>query len=249
MLSNTYRYVSNFAKLLNVAFYHNYYEDNLLKEIGFFLDNETKMLFKSYGLQFRLLDNGFVILRSLDEKYNSPSYKGILNLKVYFRFTNDLFLNITDIEYSNDMEFKFENEQDKTEEKLHKNLFVDASNINFKETNGIIGEISLNLNLQDQFFGYEEKVNLPQELNYSIHFNSRKVKFRYNFYATKEITDADNYYITDDQETFKISQPKLRILASGKSVYSFLMNDEIILSEKYSRKLYLKKEDDFLTYF
>ena len=40
-----------------------------------------------------------------------------------------------------------------------------------------------------------------------------------------------------------------RVLANGTPVYFIIIEDEILVSQTYSNKLYLKKDDDFLTYF
>ena len=127
---------------------------------------------------------------------------------------------------------------------------MDQSNIFPSEDEGITGQILLTINSKNQFFGNGNTSIKKNELNYSIHFNTRQIKFRYNFIPNKNnIQDFDSYYITNEQNSIKLREFKTRTLANGSSVYYILIDEKILASEKYKNKLYLKREDDFLTYF
>ena len=249
MLKNTYNFVSSFEKLLSVKFYHNFYKDNFLKGLDIFTDPETNRLLSSYGILFRPIDNGFTLVSKSDPKFESLTYAGELNLVFYFKIPNKFFLNFTDIPFSNNQKFIFQNTQDISNEKLHSNFYVEADDIESTDEDGLLGQISLTINSKNQFFGSEDAAKIKKELTYSIHFNSRQVVFRYNFISSSQIIDFDSFYVSDEQNTFKLKNFKTRTLASGKSVSYIIIEDKILASESYSKKLYFKKEDDFLSYF
>tara|TARA_B100000780_G_scaffold130080_1_gene91153 strand:- start:16285 stop:17121 length:837 start_codon:yes stop_codon:yes gene_type:complete len=249
MIQNTYKYVSRFYKLLDVKFYHNFYIKNLFKDLRFSTDDVTNKLLKNYGILFRNIENGFTLIYKSDPKFESLSFGGELNLTFYFQIKNSNFLNITDIPFTNNQKLTFKNSQDQTNEKLHSNFFVDKQNIEPSEQEGVTGKISLTINSKDQFFGSNTSEFDKSELTYSIHFNTRLIKFRYNFFSNDQNIDFDRYFITDEQNTIKLKGYKHRILKNGTSVHSILIDKDTLASEKYSTKLYLRKEDDFLTYF
>ena len=250
MLKNSYSFVSRFFKLLNVRFYHNFFKNNLLKGLTFTADDETSKLLNNYEILFKPIENGFTLISKSDPKFESISFAQELKLNFYFKVNNPNFINITDIPYTNSQKLFFKNNQDYSNEKLHSSFFVDQSNIFPSEGEGITGQILLTINSKNQFFGNGNTSIKKNELNYSIHFNTRQIKFRYNFIPNKNnVQDFDSYYITNEQNSIKLREYKTRTLANGSSVYYILIDEKILASEKYKNKLYLKREDDFLTYF
>lgn len=250
MVKNQYNFVSKFSKLISVKFYHNFYNDNLLKELDITVEEETGRLLQSHGILIRFLENGFTLIAKKDPKFEFESFAGKIKLIFFFKIKNNSFLNITDIPYTNNQKFIFQNTQDLSSEKLHSSVYVDENNIKKTFDDGVFGEICLNINSKNQFFGSETAGKVLDELVYSIHFNARKVKFRYNFFSKSNVlSDFEKYFITDEQNSFKLNTYDNRILANGTSVYFMIIEDEILASQTYSNKLYLKKEDDFLTYF
>ena len=245
MTYNTYNFVSKFYKLLNVKFFHNFYKDNLLKGIRFSSSEETSQLLDSHGIIFKYIENGFTLISKLDPKFESPSYGGEKTLIFNFKINVSNFLNFTDIPYNSSQKLIFQNTQDQSNEKLHTSFFVDDDNIKSHEKDGIEGQITLTINFKNQFFGSQEATKINNELDYSIHFNSRKIKFRYNFYYSNQLVDFSSYFITDEQNTIKIENYKTRTLASGLRVFYIIIDDPTFASETYSKKLYLKKEDNF----
>lgn len=249
MLQNTYKYVSSFEKLLTVKLNHNFYKDNLLRGLDFFADPDTNRLLSSLGILLRPTENGFTLVSKSDPKFESLTYAGVLDLVFFFKIPNKYFLNITDIPYTNNQKFIFKNKQDISNEKLHSNFYVEPEDIEATEEGGLLGQISLAINSKNQFYGSEAVASVKKELIYSIHFNSRQVVFRYNFISSGQTNDFDGFYVTDEQNTLKLKNFKTRSLANGQSVYFLLIEDKILVSESYSKKLYLKKEDNFLSYF
>lgn len=249
MSKNTYKYVSSFEKLLTVKLNHNFYKDNLLKGLSFFADRETSGLLASLGILLRPIENGFILVSKSDLKFESITYAGTLDLVFFFKISNKYFLNITDIPYTNNQKFIFKNKQDVSNEKLHSNFYVDPDDIEVTEDGGLLGQISLTINSKNQFYGSEAAASVKKELMYSIYFNARQVVFRYNFIPSSQGTDFDSFYVTDEHNTFKQKNFKTRTLANGQSVSYILVEEKTLVSESYSKKLYFKKEDDFLSYF
>ena len=250
MLKNNYSFVSRFFKILEVQFYHNFFNNNLFKGLVFLADEQTNSLLKNYEILFRPLENGFTLISKLEPKFESVSFAEELKLNFYFKIKNPEFINITDISYTNSQKLIFKNMQDQKSEKLHSGFFVDQSNAVSSEEEGIIGQVFLTINSKNQFFGSTLASKKKNELNYSIHFNSRQIKFRYNFFSSSNsVLDFDGYFITNEQNSIKLKEYNTRVLANGSIVVYMIIDEKILASEKYENKLYLKKEDDFLTYF
>lgn len=250
MLKNSYSFVSSFNRLLNVKFYHNFFKDNLLKSLTFLADDETNKLLNNYEILFKPIENGFTLISKSDPKFESISFAEELKLNFYFKINNPIFINITDIPFTNSQKLFFKNSQDFSSEKLHSSFFVDQSNILPSGEEGITGQVLLTINSKNQFFGSDKVLSKKSELNYSVHFNSREIKFRYNFIPKKgSVLGFDSYYITNEQNTIRLKEYKTRTLANGSNVYYIIIDEKILASEKYKNKLYLKKEDDFLSYF
>jgi len=247
MKKTSYSFVSSYYKLVNVNFFHNFYRDNLLRGLIYKIEEDTADLLRNYNIIFRKTENGFTLLHSNDSKFNSPAFSGGLHLIFHVQFPNKSFLNFTDVPFSNNQKFIFSNTQDSQNETLHKNNFVDISCIEECESNGLNAELSLFLNTKNQFFGSATEFPTRTALEYAVYFNSRKIKLRYNFYSNTTLVDFKNYFITDDQSTFKINNFSKRELANGKIVHCISIDELIMASDNLNLKLFLKKEIDFLS--
>ena len=249
MLKNKYNFVSSFSRFISVNFYHNFYKDTLLKGLEIIPDKNTDKLLKNHSILVRYIENGFTLVSKKEHKFEASNFAGEIELIFFFKIKDSFFLNITDIPYTNNQKFIFKNTQDLANEKLHSNLFVDQENTQETDEDGIFGEICLTVNSKNQFFGSELASEGFDELTYSIYFNSRKVKFRYNFFSPNLIVNFEKYFITDEQDSFKLNAYNTRILSNGSLVYSIIIEDDILVSQVPSAKLFLKKDDDLLTYF
>ena len=247
MNKNSYAFISSYSKLVNVNFFHNFYRDNLLRGLVYSIEEETADLLRNYNIIFRKTENGFTLIHRNESKFNSLSFSGVINLIFYVEFPNKSFLNFTDVPFSNNQKFMFSNTQDVQNETLHKSNFVDTSCIEECESNGLKAQISLFLNTKNQFFGSETEFPIRTALDYAVYFNSRKIKLRYNFYSNPPLTDFENYFVTDDQNTFKINTFSQRELANGKIVHCISLDEQILASDTLNIKLFLKKENDFLS--
>ena len=246
---NSFSYVSSYNKLLTVQMLHNYFDDNLFRDVSFSVENETKSILKNYDIIFKPNVNGFSLINKIENRHTSPVFGGEISLKFKFNIVLKTFLNITDIPYRSNLLLNFNNSSDQKNEKLHTNFFVDESNILSTNDEGIYDYINRIMNQDNDYFGSEKATLKKNELNFTVNFNRRLVKFRYNFYSNKPVIDFDKYYITDEQNSFQLKKFEKRLLANGREVFSMLLEDEINASQSYSKKLYLKKEEDFLSSF
>jgi len=244
MAQNRFDYKSNYSKLLTVQVYHDFYSDTLCKELVFIPDLESSRLLRNYSLLFKKLNNGFVIIMNHDKKFNSPVFSGEITLNFILKFKDPYFLIKTDIPYSNNQQINLKNDSGETE-KLHKNNFVDFTDMEETTENGIIGLITLTTNKNDEYFGKEGEYEVLPEQNYSINFTSRKIKFRYNFYSTNEVLDFEKYYITNEQLSFKLAKFNKRTLENGMEVFTMELEEQTHIRDVYSTKLFLKKDDEF----
>ena len=131
------------------------------------------------------------------------------------------------------------------EGKLHPMIYVDESISEPFDTNGIVAEIKIEINQNNEFFGYEKQENPTPPKKFFARFNARTVKFRYNFYFVGKQNDFSNFFIFNENTNEQYSTFFQRTLENGMIVFSFVLDEEIKMSESYKQKLYLKKEDEF----
>jgi hypothetical protein len=111
--------------------------------------------------------------------------------------------------------------------------------------NGVVGEVMVEINQNDEFFGNQEESTKVEPQKFYARFNTRTVKFRYNFYFSGKENDFTNYFVFDENSNNKFTEFFVRKLENGMTVQSFVLPEQIKMSENYSHKLYLKQEDEF----
>jgi len=226
---------------------HDFFKNNMCSSFEIRPSLETQMLFKNYGILFRITKNGFVLISSGEPRYSSNSFSGPFEAKFVMNNNDPVFQNYTNISLEKGNRFLFENKWGNG--LLHESEFVDEKTIDGFSEDLFSGIISLTLNGANEFFGEgSEKTSSEPEL-YSIKFMSREILVRYNFYSTQENFDFSNYYITDEENTLKLDKGEERTLFSGKNVFCIEQAESIKCSQFYEDFYYLKKEDSFLNTF
>tara|TARA_B110001452_G_scaffold184345_1_gene154943 strand:+ start:7050 stop:7871 length:822 start_codon:yes stop_codon:yes gene_type:complete len=241
-LKSKYEFVSKFKEVVRVEIFHDYFTDGNLKFFEIKPELDTIKLMKSYGLLFKKIDNGFVIISEINDRFKTSSFNSNINLEFNLFFKDDYFLNYTDLPLSNMGTLLFEN---KFKNILHKTKYVTNKCIHNTD-NKIIGKISLDFDESHGFFGKTSKA-LTKNLSYKIFFKSRNILLRYNL-----ITSANNvkrYFITNEEDDFKLKKFEKRQLASKKTVYSFVIDNQFQTKEIYDFRFFLKKDDDFFKSF
>ena len=235
-------FISNYKKVLSVDILHNFFNDSLIKYIDIKPTAITLNLLRSYGLLFRNKAAGFVILSENDERYNGSIFNGTIILEFKLSFLDKYFINYTDIPYQNNNKLLFEN---KYSELLHKDNMVDFSCIKSSDDK-LHAKILLKIDEKYGFFGKTELANVGP-FDYKINFNSRQILIRYNLILNTN--NINSYYITDDDESFRLDEFVSRSLSSGKNVYSIVYSEKIQSNELYDFRFYLKKDDSFFKSF
>ena len=98
-MNNQFDYSNNFSKILELSFYHEFFDDNNFSEIDLIPDKNTKALIKNYNLIQRKKGNTFVFLKNNNSNLNNIVFKGPVQLNFILKFKDPLFLNITDIPF------------------------------------------------------------------------------------------------------------------------------------------------------
>jgi hypothetical protein len=160
------------------------------------------------------------------------------------KFNNILFLNFTDIPFQYHQKFVL-NTSNEEKNRLHPQTYADESIMEPYSENGVVGEISLKINQNNEFFGFEDTEPKVEPSKFYARFNSRTVKFRFNFYYSEKEKDFSNFFVYDENTSNKFNDFSSRTLENGMRVQSFVLPDEIKMNEKYNYKLFLKKEDEF----
>ena len=78
---------------------------------------------------------------------------------------------------------------------------------------------------------------------------AEKLIIRYNLYSSKEDFNYSNLFVTDDENTIKISSMNKRNLSSGRQVFTISQKKQIKSSQIYKKSFFLKKQDKFLNTF
>ena len=214
---NQIKYTSNYKKILTVEIMHDYFENGLCSSFEINPSSNTRNILKDYGIIFRKTINGFVLISNRDERFTSISFNGPIQLT--FKLTNNdpLFFNYTDLNLEGGTNFLFQN-NNKTN-LLHQKEYVDKTSM--VNNNGFLsGEIKIELNSNNEFFGEESSKKNLVEKKFNINFKSRDIIIRYNLYSSKEDFNYSNLFVTDDENTIKISSMNKRNLSSGRQVFT-----------------------------
>jgi hypothetical protein len=243
-MTNRYDYVSNYSKILELSLYHEFFVNNELVAFDLIPDKETNDLIKNYNLILRKKENTFIILKSNNSNLSSVVFTGPIAMSFILKFNDLLFLNKTDIPFQYNQKFVLKS-TDSDKNRLHPNTYVDESIIEPYDDNGLIGHVLFELNQNNEFFGFEDSESDVKPLKLYARFNSRIVKFRFNFYYTKNEKDFSNFFVYDENTNERYNDFSSRILENGMEVQSFVMPKEVKMNETYNHKLFLKKEDEF----
>tara|TARA_B000000557_G_scaffold255756_1_gene247211 strand:- start:80 stop:907 length:828 start_codon:yes stop_codon:yes gene_type:complete len=243
---NQIKYTSNYKKILNVEIMHDYFEDGMCPSFEINPSSHTKNLLKDYGVIFRKIINGFVLISNRDERFSSISFNGPIQLTFKLINNDPLFFNYTDLNLEGGTNFLFQN--DNKTNLLHKKEYVDKTTM--VNNNGFLtGEIKIELNSNNEFFGEGSSKKNEVEKKFYINFKSRDVIIRYNFYSSKKDFNYSNLFITDDENTIKISSINKRNLSSGRQVFTISQKTHTKSSQIYKKIFFLKKQDKFLNTF
>ena len=256
MRKNTINFISNFKKIIQVKIDHNFFTNEDYIFTDFNPDEISELTIKNYGLIFRKIQNGFVLLSNFNERFSSKVFGGVVNLNFNFKILDSNFLNYTDIPYNNDQKFVFKNNfiktntgsnSKKTEYLLHENNYASSTDILEKENSLLSGSVQLGINQNDEFFGKAKKSS--KLINYKINFDSRLVKLRYNLISEKKISNIKKFYVSNDEN--KLDNIKLykRNLMSGKEVFSIEIDEMIKMKDNLELNYFLKKDDKFFNSF
>ena len=243
---NQIKYTSNYKKILTVEIMHDYFENGLCSSFEINPSSNTRNILKDYGIIFRKIINGFVLISNRDERFTGISFNGPIQLT--FKLTNNdpLFFNYTDLDLEGGTNFLFQN-NNKTN-LLHQKEYVDKTSM--VNNNGFLsGEIKIELNSNNEFFGEESSKKNLIEKKFNINFKSRDIIIRYNLYSSKEDFNYSNLFVTDDENTIKISSMNKRNLSSGRQVFTISQKKQIKSSQIYKKSFFLKKQDKFLNTF
>ena len=243
---NQIKYTSNYKKILTVEIMHDYFENGLCSSFEINPSSNTRNILKDYGIIFRKTINGFVLISNRDERFTGISFNGPIQLT--FKLTNNdpLFFNYTDLNLEGGTNFLFQN-NNKTN-LLHQKEYVDKTSM--VNNNGFLsGEIKIELNSNNEFFGEESSKKNLVEKKFNINFKSRDIIIRYNLYSSKEDFNYSNLFVTDDENTIKISSMNKRNLSSGRQVFTISQKKQIKSSQIYKKSFFLKKQDKFLNTF
>lgn len=242
-MNNSFRYQTSFQKIIEVQVFHDYFLDKKARGIKVKPVPETLRDIKNYNMLFKPLDNGFVLLVNKDSNNISQVFSGAIKLEFTFSFTDNLFLNYTDIPFTNNQELKLNNERGLM--RLHSNSYISPDDFVVSNNDQLTAQLSLIINKENEFFGHEQLNKSYQCDKYSVNFNSRKVIPRYNFYSSRRDEDYKGYFVTDDSSEKKWFNFKNRTLENGLSVKALEMESELKLIEKFNSKFFLKRQDEF----
>ena len=243
-MSNRIQYTNDFSKIVELSFYHEYFVNTNLDSIDLVPDSETAELINNYNLILRKKGNSFFIFKNNNSNVNSQVFSGAIVLKFLLKFNDLLFLNFTDMPFEYHQKFILKKcEADKS--RLHPLTHTDESILEPYSENGVVGEVMVEINQNDEFFGNEEESTKVEPQKFYARFNTRTVKFRYNFYFSGKENDFTNYFVFDENSNNKFTEFFVRKLENGMTVQSFVLPEQVKMSENYSHKLYLKQEDEF----
>ena len=239
-MNSHFHYQSNFLKIVGVAINHDFYEDGLCKDFAIVPTAESAQLMRNHSLLYKATPNGFLICLDKNSNYQSEVFAGALRLEFVLKAVNRLFINFTDIPYSNQQYFNFKNKPNSVF--LTQEEFVSSQDISQTNSNGISGLIQLELNTQDVFMGSSELNDVYEAKTYLIQFKARNVILRYNFYTSGQET-FDHFYLKNDSTAKPIEGYKQVVLPDGRSAYCVQINGPIAFKQFNDHSYTLKRKD------
>ena len=247
-INNQINYTSNYKKIIEVEVNHDYFKDNKCISFLFKPTGETLSLFKNYGILFKKTQSGFVLISGADLRFSSAAFNGPIEVEISMSNNDPVFLNYSEISPSTGEGLLFQNSFEANT--LHQEEYVDASVLTPINSSKLIeGTIKLSFNQNNEFFGEGSENSNAVGEKYRINFKSREVVVRYNFYSSKDNLDFSNFFIADDENSFKNDTIEKRNLANGQEVFCIQHPSPLKLSQFYDKSLFLKKEDGFLNTF
>ena len=148
-MNNRFDYTNDFSKIVELSFYHEYFASNNLENIDLIPDRATTDLIRNYSLILRKKENTFVVFRNNNSNVGSLVFSGTVTLKFVLMFKDQLFLNYTDIPFQYHQKFVL-NALEGDKSRLHPQTYADESIVEPYIENGIIGEISLEINQNNE---------------------------------------------------------------------------------------------------
>ncbi len=233
-------YRSNFLKIVAVVINHDFYTDRLCKDFAIVPTNESAELMRNHSLLFKSTPNGFLICLDKNSNYQSEVFAGALKLEFMIKAVNQLFINFTDIPYSNQLYFNFKNKPNSVY--LTEEEFVSPLDIGKTNSNGISGLIQLELNTQDVFMGIADLNETYEAKTYLIQFKPRNVILRYNFYTSSRET-FEHFYLLNNNTAEQIGGYKQIVLPDGRSAYCVQINGSIAFKQFNDYSFTLKRKD------
>lgn len=243
-MANIYHYQSNYSKLIEVQVLHDYFSDQKCNAFEIQPDPHTQSQLKNYELLFKPTRNGFVLIGKQEDRFSGQQFKGEILLKFHMKLVDDLFLNYTHLPFKRGRCYRFTNEFD--QELLHSKPFVDESCLNGETEKLWDGEITLQINSEDELFGYQTGARKESIQSFLIQFQSREVQLRYNFYSTNPNVDIADYYIENEDKSHISNGFEERELANGKTVFSIEHKEALKLKQENSGRMKLKRNGNFL---
>ena len=153
-MSNRIQYTNDFSKIVELSFYHEYFVNTNLDSIDLVPDSETAELINNYNLILRQKGNSFFIFKNNNSNVNSQVFSGAVVLKFLLKFNDLLFLNFTDMPFEYHQKFILKTSEDKS--RLHQLTNTDESILEPYSENGVVGEVMVEINQNDEFFGNQE---------------------------------------------------------------------------------------------
>lgn len=243
-MANIYNYQSNYSKLVEVQILHDYFSDQKCSSFEILPDSYTLSQLKNYELLFKSTRNGFVLIGKQDDRFSGQQFKGEILLRFHMKLVDELFLNYTQLPFQRGRCYRFTNKFD--QEVLHSKPFVDESCLNGETEKLWEGEITLQLNSENELFGYQSGTREQSIQAFRIQFQSREVQLRYNFYSTNPNVDIADYYIENEDKSHVSNGFEERVLANGKTVFSIEYQEFLKLKQENSGRMKLKRNGNFL---
>ena len=182
MKRETIRLTTGYTRMATVLVFHQYYRNLICRDLDIRPAPPTAAMMQDYGILLKRHPNGFSLASDRSRDYNHQVFDGMLPLEFYFRVTNPLFVNFTDIPYTSDLHFDFRITDNPDHPYLHEQDYVTSANYSVDGVEGISGRILLELNRQNDWFGVgSSDQSQKTESNYLITFRSRMTFWHYIF--------------------------------------------------------------------
>ena len=242
--STTHRYRLDYRLILELRVLHRYYTDGRCRDLDIRPTAETAAKLRGYQILFRKERDGFLLAVNGGKDYSAPLFSRPETFDFSFRVVNPQFIRFTDLPFESGQFHVFETSP-QNGERMHPEEYVDGSTIQPSDVDGVTGLIRIHHGEGQPLLPADGGPDAGEPRLHHIHFDTRRVRLRYLFHGSEDLTgDCGEYFVDSfevDKKPYIFSAPRSTKLRNGADAFEIVSLDALDLRSSYEGHGMLKK--------